>query len=484
MRIAPRTRCGRRASHPFAADREPAPTHPPGDAMDRAGKELVDRIREAGRRGGARSGAGGIARVEVAIPRVDALTWLRAHQAHPVRMFWSDRDGAREVAGVGAADVVARAHPDDIDPLFGRLRRRLAPGAAGPRYFGGLRFNHRSAPDAAWRTFGAYRFVLPRFELTNRRRDPESVLACQWLRSEQDVDALVSEVRALALRPPANGVEAVATRRMHLPDRAEWDHAVARTLDTVSAGGVDKLVLARKSTFEFDAEIDPLACLQTLRPWAARCYRFCFVPAPGRAFLGVSPERLYRREGARIRCEAMAGTRLRGDRASLDRRLERCLMDSEKDRREHGFVVRGLQESLADLCRSLTDGAGVSVVKLRQCQHLARAFRGVLRAGVGDAELVKALHPTPAVGGYPSQRSVRHIEETEAFDRGWYAGPVGWVGRDAAEFAVAIRSGLVQGSTLSVFAGAGIVAGSDPASEWRELDCKMRHFTDALNLPS
>ena len=210
---------------------------------------------------------------------------------------------------------------------------------------------------------------------------------------------------------------------------------------------------------------------------------FCFVPAAGRAFLGVSPERLYRRDGARIRCEAMAGTRVRGDRAALDRRLERCLMDSEKDRREHGYVVRGLRENLADLCRSLTDGAGVSVVKLRQCQHLARAFQGVLRAGVGDAELVKALHPTPAVGGYPPERAVRHIEETETFDRGWYAGPVGWVGRDAAEFAVAIRSGLVEGSTLSVFAGAGIVAGSDPASEWRELDCKMGHFADALGLP-
>ena len=451
--------------------------------MDRAGRELVDRIREVDQRLCSRNGPDGIARVEITLPRVDALTWLRAQEAYPVKTFWSDRDGAQEVAGVGAADVVARAHPGGVDPLFRRLRRNLASGNTGPRYFGGLRFNHCSAPDAAWRTFGTYRFVLPRFELTNRGRNSDSVLACQWLRSEAEVDALVKEVRTLVFRPMANGADAVATRRMHLPDRGEWDHAVARTLEIVSGGSVDKLVLARKSTFGFNREIDPLACLQTLHPWAARCYRFCFVPAAGRAFFGVSPERLYLREGVRIRCEAMAGTRVRGDRAALDRRLERCLMDSEKERREHDYVVRGLQENLADLCLSLTDGAGVSVVKLRQCQHLVRAFRGVLRAGVGDAVLVKALHPTPAVGGYPSQRAVRHIEETEAFDRGWYAGPVGWVGRDAAEFAVAIRSGLVEGSTLSVFAGAGIVAGSDPASEWRELDCKMSHFTDALNLP-
>ena len=452
--------------------------------MDRAGKVLVDRIRKAIQRGDSPNGHDCIVRVEVTIPRADALTWLRAQQAHPVRTFWSDRDGAEEVAGVGVADVVARAHPGGVEPLFRRLHRRLAPGNTGPRYFGGVRFNHRSAPDAAWRTFGTYRFVLPRFELTNRGTDSGSVLACQWLRSEADVEALVKEAHTLAFRPMANGTEAVATRRTHLPDRTEWGNAVARTLESVAEGSVDKLVLARKSTFGFNRELDPLACLQTLRPWTARCYRFCFVPAAGWAFLGVSPERLYRRDGTRIRCEAMAGTRVRGDRASLDRRLERCLMDSEKERREHDYVVRGLQENLADLCRSLTDGTGVSVVKLRQCQHLVRAFRGVLRAGVGDADLVKALHPTPAVGGYPSQRAVRHIEEAEAFDRGWYAGPVGWVGRDAAEFAVAIRSGLVEGSTLSVFAGAGIVSGSDPASEWLELDCKMSHFTGALNLPS
>ena len=451
--------------------------------MDRAEQGLADRIREVIRRECSRNGPDGIARVQIAIPRADALTWLRAQEAHTVKVFWSGRDGTREVAGAGTADVVVRGRQGGVDSLFRHLRRSLAPGDTGPKYFGGLRFNDRSAPDAAWRAFGTYRFVLPRFELTNRGRDSDSVLACQWLRSEADVDALLKEVDTLVFRPMENSVEAVATECRHLPDRSEWGRAVARTLEAVSGGSVDKLVLARKSTFEFNGEVDPLSCLQTLHPWAARCYRFCFVPAPGRAFLGVSPERLYRREGARILCEAMAGTRVRGDRASLDRRLERCLMESAKDRREHDYVVRGLQESLADLCRSLTDGAGVSVVKLRQCQHLTRAFRGVLHAGVGDADLVTALHPSPAVGGYPSQRAVRHIEETEAFDRGWYAGPVGWVGRDGAEFAVAIRSGLVVGSTLSLFAGAGIVAGSDPTDEWQELDCKMSHFTGALNLP-
>ena len=448
--------------------------------MDRSGHNLSERLREVIDRECTRNGPDGIVRAETVIPRTDALAWLRAQETHPPRMYWADRDGTHEIAGVGAADVVARAEPGGADSLFRHLRGRLEPGETAAKYFGGMRFNGRSASDAAWRDFGAYRFVLPRFELITRGSG--SVLACQWLRSNATMDTLMMDVDSLVFAPATGCVDAVANGRRYVPDRTGWDVAVARTLELVSEGTLNKLVLARKSTYGFTSDLDPFACLQALIPGAARCYRFCFSPAPGRAFFGVPPERLYRRDGRRILIEAIAGTRARGDGAFLDRQLERDLMDSEKERREHDYVVRGVQESVEPLCGSLTDGAGVSVVKLWQCQHLMRTFRGVLRSGAGDADLVDALHPTPAVGGYPTDRAIRQIEETERFDRGWYAGPVGWVGADSAEFAVAIRSGLVTDSTLSVFAGAGIVAGSVSESEWRELECKMSHFTRALNL--
>ena len=429
-----------------------------------------------------RSGPAGIVRVEMVIPRTDAVAWLRAQTAHTVKMYWADRDGRNEIAGVGAADLVVGGEPDGLDSWFTQVQSRLDAGETAARYFGGMRFNGGSGSDEAWRDFGGYRFVLPRFELSQRGSD--SVLACQWLRSAATADALMEEVDALVFPlPEVTCGHAVATVRKDLPDRAGWEAAVTGTLDRVSEGTLEKVVLARKSTFGFTAELDPLACLQAVLPGAERCYRFCFVPAAGRAFLGASPERLYRREGQRILCDAIAGTRTRGDGASLDRQLARDLMGSEKERREQDYVVRGIRESLAPLCSSLNAGDGLSVVKLQQCQHLMSTFEGTLRDGVGDAELLKALHPTPAVGGYPTDRAVREIEEREPFDRGWYAGPVGWVGRDGAEFAVAIRSGLVEGSTLSVFAGAGIVAGSVPGNEWEELDYKISHFTQALNLP-
>ncbi len=439
-------------------------------------------LREIVRRECSRGGPPGIVRVETVIPRIDALAWLRAQEAGTVRFYWADRDGEHEVAGTGVADVVTGGESNAVDSLFEQLRARLETVRTAARYFGGMRFNGECAADAAWRYFGGYRFVLPLFEL--RQRGSDSVLACQWLRCSANVDTLMREVDALVFPETAAAcVHPDGAARDDLPDRAGWDAAVAGSLALVSAGALDKVVLARKSTFAFATELDSLACLQALLPAAECCYRFCFVLSAGRAFLGASPERLYRRDGRQIVCDAIAGTRTRGDGVSLDRQLERDLMGNDKERREQDYVVRGIRESLAPLCGSLNAAADPSVVKLRQCQHLMSTFEGVLRDGVGDAELLKALHPTPAVGGYPTDRALREIEEKEPFDRGWYAGPVGWVGRDDAEFAVAIRSGLVDGATLSVFAGAGIVAGSVPGDEWEELDYKISHFTQALNLP-
>ncbi|MCY4487074.1 MAG: isochorismate synthase [Deltaproteobacteria bacterium] len=450
--------------------------------MDRRDCGLLEELRERVARECVRGGPTGIARVETVIPCTDPLAWLRAQDATAARLYWADRDGAHEVAGVGAADLAAHAGTDGIDLLFGQVRRRLEGVAPGARYFGGLRFSGRTPADAAWREFGGCGFVLPRFELS--RRESDSVLACQWLRSEVTADALMAELGALVFAASENRcIHPTATGRRDLPGRAAWDAAVTETLELVSKGDLDKVVLARKSTFGFADGLDPLACLQALMPETERCYRFCFVPGAGRGFLGASPERLYRREGRRILCDALAGTRTRGDRASLDRRLEQDLMGSDKERREQDYVVRGIRESLAPLCSALNAGADPSVMKLRNWQHLMSRFEGVLRDGVGDADLLMALHPTPAVGGYPTGRALREIEKREPFDRGWYAGPVGWVGHDGAEFAVAIRSALVEGSTLSVFAGAGIVAGSVPEDEWAELDYKIRHFTQALNLP-
>ena len=180
--------------------------------------------------------------------------------------------------------------------------------------------------------------------------------------------------------------------------------------------------------------------------------------------------------------EAVAGTLPRGDSTESDEALRERLLGSGKDRREHGYVRDGVREALSGLCDELEVEKGVSEMKLASRRHLVSGVRGALREGVTDADLLSALHPTPAVGGYPKELARRFLREAEPFDRGFYAGPVGWIGADAAEFAVGIRSGLVEGRRLALYSGAGIVEGSEAESEWREIEQKISDFAAVLGL--
>lgn len=140
-----------------------------------------------------------------------------------------------------------------------------------------------------------------------------------------------------------------------------------------------------------------------------------------------------------------------------------------------------VRKELARRCNAVHTDEDVSVLRLDRYQHLYAAIEGILDQFTTDAELLRGLHPTPAVGGVPTREALEWIAETEPFDRGWYAGPVGWVGCDSAEFAVAIRSAIVTGNTLSVYTGAGIVDGSVPADEWAELENKLTPYTSLLD---
>jgi menaquinone-specific isochorismate synthase len=281
------------------------------------------------------------------------------------------------------------------------------------------------------------------------------------------------------MRVPSEGDDDALPEPLHredAPDRRGWEENVGLALEAFSEGRLGKVVLARRAGLGFAEDLDGISVLRELREATPGCFHFYVEPVPGTAFVGASPERLFRREGRLVTSEAVAGTRPRGASAGDDEDLRDELLGSEKDRAEHGFVRVGIEEALRPLCEELEVEGGVLEMKLANRRHLVSRVRARLRDGVTDAELLGALHPTPAVGGYPKEGAL------EDFDRGWYAGPVGWVGADAAEFAVGIRSGLVRGRTLALFSGAGIVAGSKPEEEWAEIEQKIEDFTGAFGL--
>lgn len=422
-------------------------------------------------------------RLEIYTEEIALLDWLVAQDAAS-KIYWEGRDGDFAMAGLGLAECLAATGATHLEQLFGRMRECLSADSGRQRFYGGCRFYESRPVESCWQVFGAYQFILPRWELY--RENNATVFACN-LRWEEDESPaaqaarLLNELHRLNFSLPGKPpVVPHPTRRLDLPNREAWTEMINEALQVMDATELRKVVLARKSVFAFEEDLHPLALMQLLRQSQSNLFYFYFQPEPGIAFLGGSPERLYRKENCMLKSEAIAGTRPRGRTPDLDRALEQELLGCEKDRREHRFVVDNISENFESLCHTVDIDDEITILKLAQVQHLRCRLQGVLLDGVTDAEILQVLHPTPAVGGSPTYRAIEVIKSLEPFDRGWYAAPIGWVSAAASEFVVGIRSGLVYHNELALFSGAGIVQGSTPDGEWAEIENKIANFMKAL----
>ncbi|MEL6614218.1 MAG: isochorismate synthase, partial [Bacteroidota bacterium] len=402
----------------------------------------------------------------------EPLAWLAA-QTTAESLYWSGRDEMERRAAVGVADVI---EGNSILPRLAEASGAL-PGDA--RYIGALRFDASMAPETEWSGWGAGRFVLPRVELV--ARGPRTVLALHAVASRDTPADLRAALDALDMSPAslAPSLE-FPVARVDRPDREGWTAAVTDALKRMNRGDVQKVVLARRATYRFEEALDPTSLLSRLTEAAPEAFHVLLSDGDGRTFVAATPERLVRVEGRRAWTEAVAGTRRRGQGEGA-RAFRDELAGSEKDRREHAYVRDFISEALAPLA-SLVAVEAPRQIEAARVRHLKTPLRAHLHARVEPLEVMTALHPTPAVGGTPTPEALSAIRELEGFDRGLYAGPVGWVGRDGAEFAVGIRSGLVCGTDLALYAGAGIVTGSEPDAEWHETEAKLGAFADALGL--
>jgi menaquinone-specific isochorismate synthase len=452
--------------------------HPPQAASHALAAELALAL------SGKEAVPGRLLRVTVPITGIQPLEWLRLYPAH-TQYYWSDRKGNFEMAGIGEADVLVPAHEDDTDydRLFDRMRGRLGLQQPTLRYYGGFRFHPGAVRGERWRAFRAYRFVVPEFEVT--REANRTVLACNYLVPESGaanggLTAVLSRLSALRFESATSVPVPRMSGRVDQPSEAEWRRLVRRLLDLFDRGKLQKVVLARETSFTAAAPINAVELLVRLITHTEHSFDFCFHPAGDRAFIGASPERLYKRQNVYLQSEALAGTRRRGATDEEDQALAEDLLRNEKELREHRFVLDTLTGHFDALCHQVHVEDGPGLLRLRNVQHLHTRIEGILNDVDADATLIRTLHPTPAVGGTPRREALAWLEANEPFDRGIYAAPVGWVSGDAAEFCVGIRSGLVQGSTLTLYNGAGIVAGSDPAEEWDEIESKMGNFLAVL----
>ncbi len=423
-----------------------------------------------------------VLRFEFFIEPIDILAWLH-NQKVQRKIYWSDRRGVVEAGGIGVADSIEGKGHGRHQEAFEHMETRLSADNVNLRYYGGMAFQMNGHRDD-WRDFEEYQFIIPRFEIVKNEG------GCQFAFNiavkniaEESLKGVLVELEtidfsaATTYRTPPQ----VQTRQ-DFPDQEGWNSMFRAITDETGKMICEKIVLARRSVFRFDKYIDPVALIKHLKDRSPNCFHFCFQTGSTRAFLGATPERLYLREKDSIKTEALAGTTPRGKNDDEDASLEKGLFSCAKNTREHRFVADDIKKQMEGLCDSVRCDENTGLVKLRVGQHLVTGFEGILKKGKGDAEIITALHPTPAVGGCPREAALEAITRLEPFDRGWYAGPVGYVGHEKTEFAVGIRSALVNHDRLSLYSGAGIVEGSNAKEEWDEIEMKIGNFIDVFKV--
>ncbi|XP_022768273.1 isochorismate synthase 2, chloroplastic isoform X2 [Durio zibethinus] len=419
----------------------------------------------------------GIIRLQVPIQQqIEAIEWLHAQDEILPRCFFSGRRGRANasnllidtingngytsfgqnlvsVAGVGSAVFFRQLHPFSYDD-WKSIKRFLSSKCPLIRAYGAIRFDARANISSEWKAFGSFYFMVPQVA---------SIVV--KLRKESSKEFILSN--------------------NHIPNKTHWDLAVKRALEIINTSNspLIKVVLARSSKVLTATNIDPISWLACLQVEGENGYQFCLQPPNGPAFIGNTPEQLFHRKWLSISSEAMAGTRARGGSTTLDLEIEHDLLSSPKDHLEFTIVRESIQNKLESVCERVAVEPKKTVRKLRRIQHLFSQLAGNLKTEDDEFEILSSLHPTPAVCGFPTETARLFISETELFDRGMFAGPVGWFGGGESEFAVGIRSALVQkGLGALIYAGTGIVEGSNPTLEWDELELKTSQFTKLLQL--
>jgi isochorismate synthase len=478
-----------------AVSAEPAPWASVGEGL----AALLDRG------AGSADGTPVLSATTVPVAAIDPISlFAAAVEADLEAALWLRPAEGTALVGIGRAWAVEAEGPSrfvEAEAAWralvagARIDRPADPRAGAPMLLGGLGFSGRR-PDQedAWGPFGASSMVLPALLLAAEPggcHATASVVAAEPRPAdaralERRWDRLVD--RAREIDPGRNGmvarpVFAPLAIAGEQPSHDAWRRLVGSFAGAVGRGRLDKVVLARRLDLRSPVELDVSNALRRLAASAPESTTYAF-RRDGRTFLGATPERLVRSEGRRFRTVAVAGTIRRGADASEDAALAAELLASEKNREEQAIVVTAIREQLAPISDTLEIAARPSIMTLRFVQHLVTEITGTLPEAHGLLSLAGLLHPTPAVGGAPRDLALALLDEHEGFERGWYAGPVGWLGADGdGELCVALRCGIVDRTRATLFAGCGIVADSDPDQEWEESRIKLRAVISALGIP-
>lgn len=449
---------------------------------------LVERAGERGRRT--------LVSATAQVEGVDPCAAVFASRLASDRWFcWEQPDRGFALAALGVADeAVSRGGGRFREVAERCLRLRdgavveappAMPAGAGAVWTGGFAFDADGAGSAPWSSFAPASMILP--ELSLCRQDGQAFLTVNAvLAPGADADGAVERLGArlaglradpLPLLDP-HPQERPSIRSIHPP--GEFEAAVAVAVARIGEGEMTKVVLAREVAVEAASAHEPAAVFGAMREQFPSCFCFC-AGTPEGAFIGASPELLVRRSGASAQTVALAGSTRRSSDPAVDDHLGEQLLRSDKNRREQRIVAERIVRMLRPHAVWVEAAPEPEVIKIANIQHLATPVIAQLAEPRSAVELAGLMHPTPAVGGEPHEQATAAIGELERMDRGWYAGPVGWMdATEDGEFCVALRSALLRDREARLYAGVGVVAGSDPEAELAETEVKLEALLPLL----
>ncbi|SUX80393.1 menaquinone-specific isochorismate synthase [Citrobacter youngae] len=392
----------------------------------------------------------------------DALGWLASQPVWP-QFYWQQRNGDEEAAVLGAVAAFS-----SLESAQRFLRQ------------------HDNYPEL--RVWGLNAFEPQRGNLLLPRLEWRRCAGVATLRLHLYSDVSLREdaaqaaafISALAQVKPLPALRLNLTGEQHWPDKAGWTRLIELATQTIAGEELDKVVLARATDLQFSQPVNAAAVMASSRRLNLNCYHFYMAFSAESAFLGSSPERLYRRRDMALRTEALAGTVANHPDDHRAWQLGEWLMKDDKNQRENMLVVEDICQRLQN-CTQTLDVLPPQVLRLRKVQHLRRCIWTALNQADDTLCLVQ-LQPTAAVAGIPRELAREFIQHNEPFEREWYAGSAGYLSLCQSEFCVSLRSAKISANVVRLYAGAGIVRGSDPEQEWQEIDNKAAGLRTLLQM--
>lgn len=419
--------------------------------------------------------------------KIESFDPLRYFEAglhlHMNRTFWMSTIDNFTVVGIGNAYSI-KQNKADLQSLQEKWDTLLeeaitinpfsVPGT-GIVAIGGMDFDPLKQKTTLWKNFSSSELRIPMFLLTLSHGNYYFTTNI-YVNGNDQAESIYKELIELE-KKLLTGYEKQRNNPIILRQQEiqpiEWKNAVKYATETMSKGKAEKIVLARELRLDFSERVHLTDVLHDLIKTQPTSYIFAF-EQEGDCFIGATPERLAKVENNQILSTCLAGTAPRGESEQEDKEIGYQLLNDEKNLEEHAFVVRMIKESIEEFCEDLQIPDSPILYKLRNLQHLYTPVRGLFKDDYTILDVVKKLHPTPALGGEPREEALLFIREYEQLDRGWYGAPFGWIDSNQnGEFAVAIRSGLIQGDKASLFAGCGVVKDSDPEAEFVETSIKF-----------